>query len=453
MSVKKGDIVKLTLDNITNGGDCVGRVNGLAVFVPDGIPGEKVEVKIIHRKKNYARGEIINLIEPVEERIDPKCAVYGACGGCQLQHMSYKEQLNNKKAIVKDALERIGKLQKVEVNDVIGSDYPFNYRNKAQFPLKEDEEGQIVTGFYRKATHDIVAHNNCDIQHPVINKVAEAALDILNQHQLTVYNEEKHRGLLRHLVIRVGICTNQALLTIVTKDCRFDHKHEIATEIINKVPELVGILHNINKKKTNVIMGNKTEVLAGKDYYLDYIGMIKFAISNRSFFQVNTLQTKKLYDIILKYAGLRGKETVIDAYCGIGTISLYLSKKAEKVIGIETVAEAVADAGKNAGLNNINNCRFYAGKVEKMFPQLIKEGIIPDLLVFDPPRKGLDKKVIETVIEAKVDKIVYVSCNPATLARDISYFKKLYRVEKIQPVNMFPQTYHVETVVSLGIKD
>lgn len=447
--IKKGDIVEIELDNLAHGGESVGRLKGLAIFVPGGIPGERVRVRITESKKSYARGELLKVLRPVEERIDPACPVFAACGGCQLQQMDYPLQLSHKRRMVEDLLERLGGLKGVKVNPVIGADYPWGYRNKAQFPLTVDEEGKIVAGFYRKGTHEVVVHNDCSIQHPLINRILKETIVVLNQYPLTVYDEKEHTGLLRHLVIWAGICTNQAILTIVTSRNRFPHREEIAQQLLDRVPELTGILQNINPGRTNVILGKRTELIDGEDYYLDYVGSIRYAISPESFFQVNTLQTEKLYSTILEYAGLTGKELVVDAYCGIGSIALYIAGRAGRVFGIEEVFGAIEDAKRNAELNNITNCTFQVGKVEEKLPELLAQGIRPDLVIFDPPRKGLAESVIDTVLTTRPDRLIYVSCNSATLARDLALLQESYRICRVQPVDMFPQTYHVETVVLL----
>lgn len=451
MGLHKGDIIDIELVDLANGGDAVGRYEGLAVFIPGGIPGELVKVRIVEKKKNYARGEIVEILRAARERIKPDCPVFGACGGCQLQHIAYENQLEYKRKMVKDLLERIGKLEDAEVEPVFPAAHPFLYRNKAQFPLAKDRDGKIIAGFYERGSHEIVPLESCLIQHPLINRTMKITLEILNDYpDLTVYNEIEHKGLLRHLVIRAGICTNQVLLILVTSGEELPHAEEVAERVMREMPEIVGVLQNINPERTNVILGQETRIIAGQDYYLDYIGNIKFAVSTNSFFQVNTLQTKNLYDFVLDFAGLSGEETVIDAYCGLGSISLYLAEKAGEVIGIEEVPEAVEDAGKNARLNGIDNCRFITGKVEEKLPELLAEGIKPDLIVFDPPRKGLAKEVIDAVIGVKPERIVYVSCNPATLARDLALFKEDYRILKVQPVDMFPNTYHVECVTLMS---
>lgn len=451
INLNKKDIIELSIDDLAHGGEGVGHYAKLAVFVPATIPGERVKVKITEKKKSYARAELITVLKSVPERTNPDCIVYNDCGGCQLQHIDYQKQLQYKKVILEAALTRIAKLEDFDLKEIVADDYPWSYRNKAQFPLTTTKEGKIKTGFYKQGTHQVVINEKCVIQHPLINRIKKECLAVLNKYNLSVYNERNQQGLLRHLIIRVGVCTNQALLTIVcSKDYTFPEK--LVREIKRKVPELSGILQNINTAKTNVILGNKTNLLLGKPYYLDYIGSIALAISTASFLQVNTLQAKKLYDIILKLAQLTGKEIIIDAYCGIGSIALYLARKAKVVYGIEEVKKAIEDANFNSQINKIDNCYFYEGKVEEKLPLLLKKGIIPDLIIFDPPRKGLANSVIKSVLKILPAKIIYVSCNPATLARDLQLFQERYKISKIKACDLFPQTYHLETAVLLEKK-
>lgn len=393
---------------------------------------------------------MLEVLDAVPTRVNPECPVFLDCGGCQLQHIDYSEQLLHKEKMIKDLLERIGGLENIKINSVIAAENNLTYRNKAQFPLAEDSEGKIVSGFYQKGTHQLVAYDNCHIQHPLINRIANKAIEIANEFGISAYNEEKHKGFLRHFIVRVGVCTSQAMLIIVTNGNKFPLVKEISEKIIKEVPELVGIIQNINTRKTNVIMGNENKVQVGQDFYYDYIGEIKYAISPQSFFQVNTLQAAKLYDKVLEYAQLTGEELILDAYCGIGSISLYLSGQAKKVIGIEEVSEAIKDADKNAQLNGIDNCEFISGKVENKLNELINRGEELDIIVFDPPRKGLADSVIESVLNVLPEKIIYISCNPATLARDLKKLKEKYDIKEVQPVDMFPHTSHVETVVLMS---
>ncbi|GAB6100015.1 23S rRNA (uracil(1939)-C(5))-methyltransferase RlmD [Halanaerocella petrolearia] len=442
--VEVGDIITIQLDNVAYGGDTVGRKDGFAIFIPEGIPGEVVKVKITEVKRSFGRGEIIEVVSPVEERVESECVDYGACGGCQMQHIDYQAQLDYKYQMVEDAMERIGKLD-LEINPVKGMENPYLYRNKAQFPLAIREE-EIVAGFYQAGSHELVPVSDCQIQHPVINRIVDRATELLTEYQLPVYNEESQQGFLRHLVVRIGVCTNQAMLMIVTREEEFVVGEEIAEKLMNQIPELISIYQNINPDQTNVVLGDKTKKLAGQDYILDYIGQIKYQISPLSFFQVNTLQTKVLYDQVLEYAELTGNEKVLDAYCGLGSISLYLASESEEVYGIEVVAEAIEQAEENAKLNQIDNCHFEVGKVKDVLPKL-KEEVSPEVIVVDPPRKGCHEEVLETFAEIGPKRIVYVSCKPTSLARDLKRLKELgYHTEEIQPVDMFPQTYHIENV-------
>ncbi|MGM0502710.1 MAG: 23S rRNA (uracil(1939)-C(5))-methyltransferase RlmD [Bacillota bacterium] len=444
--VEKGELVTIKLDNIAYGGDAVGRKDNFTIFVPQGIPGEVVKIKITTVKKSYARGELISVIEEAEERITPECEVSAQCGGCQIDHIRYSAQLKYKKKMVEDALTRIAKLEDVDVNPVLGMEHPFLYRNKAQFPLDVVDE-EAVIGFYAAGSHDLIAHQACQIQHPVINRIANKMVELINRYELSIYNEETGQGLLRHLVVRVGVCTNQAQLIIVTKEDQFPKQAEIIEELMSEIPELVSVYQNINPEQTNVILGSEIKKLAGKDYIIDYIGNIKYQISPLSFFQVNTLQTKVLYDQVVKYADLTGQEKVLDAYCGLGSIALYVAEKSKEVYGIEVVEEAINLAQQNAKLNNIDNCNFAVGKVRDILPEL-KNKFKPEVVIVDPPRKGCHQQVLEDFVDLEPEKIIYVSCKPTSLARDLKFLTNNgYQVEEVQPVDMFPQTYHVETVV------
>jgi 23S rRNA (uracil1939-C5)-methyltransferase len=446
--VSKEDIITIRLDNIAYGGDAVGRKDNFTIFVPQGIPGELVEIEITEVKSSYARGEIVSVLEKTEERIEPECAVSERCGGCEIDHIDYQAQLKYKQQMVEDALEHIGKLKGVKVNSVLGMEHPFAYRNKAQFPLDVVDEKAVI-GFYAAGSHDVIAHDNCQIQHPVINRIARKIVELINRYDLTIYNEESGTGLIRNLVIRMGVCTNQAQLILVTTANKIPHQDEIVTELRSEIPELISIYQNINDEETNVVLGTKIKKLAGKDYIIDYIGNIKYQISPLSFFQVNTLQTKVLYDQVVNYAELTGEEKVLDAYCGLGSIALYVADKSKEVYGIEVVEEAIDLAKKNAQLNDIENCSFKTGKVREVIPDLENE-FSADVVIVDPPRKGCHQSVLESFVELGPEKIIYVSCKPTSLARDLKFLTDNgYSVEEVQPVDMFPQTYHIETVTKL----
>ncbi len=443
--VEIGDVVTIKLDDLASGGDAVGRKDGFTIFVPQGVPEDVVKVRIIKAKKTYAKGEIIEVVKASKNRIVPECKKADLCGGCQIAQINYQAQLDYKRKIVKDAIERIGGLKGVKINPVKGMDNPFFYRNKAQFPLGVKDDG-IITGFYAPGTHQIVEMDDCRIQHPLINRIVREAIELVEEYQLSIYDEKEDMGLLRHLVVRVGVCTNQALLIFVTNDNKFPQGRELAERLMDNIPELAGVQQNINRGKTNVVLGKITKTLSGNDYIIDYIGEVKYKISPLSFFQVNTLQTEILYDQVVEYAQLTGEEKVVDAYCGLGSISLYLADKVKKVYGIEVVGEAIKMAQENARLNGIDNCDFRAGKVRDILPDL-QDGFKPDLIIVDPPRKGCHQDVLDEFAEIEPDKIIYVSCNPASLARDLKRLNALgYGVVEIQPVDMFPQTYHVESV-------
>ena len=395
--VDKGNIEVINLDNIAYGGDAVGRKNNFTIFVPQGIPGEKVKIKITEVKKSYARGEIISVIEETEERITPTCEVSEQCGGCQIDHIDYQAQLKYKQQMVEDALEHIGKLEGIEVNSVLGMEHPYSYRNKAQFPVDVIDE-EAVIGFYAAGSHDVIAYEDCEIQHPVINRTASRVVELINEYDLSVYNEEIHQGLIRHLVVRIGVCTNQAQLILVTNGQEIPYQEEIIETLMSEIPELNSIYQNVNTEDTNVVLGEKTKKLAGQDYIIDYIGNIKYQISPLSFFQINTLQTKVLYDQVIEYAELTGSEKVLDAYCGLGSISLYVAGDSKEVYGIEVIEEAIQLARENAELNGIKNCNFAAGKVRDVLPQL-KNEFNPEVVIVDPPRKGCHESVLEDFIE------------------------------------------------------
>lgn len=440
----------IDIDNITYGGDGIGALSsGKVIFVPKTIPGEKHLVEITKEKKNHSYGVTKNTLKTSKSRINPKCEVFEDCGGCQWQHINYEKQKDFKEQILSDSLLKIGKLKKIKINPIIGSKYPWYYRNKSIMPFTK-EAGRIVAGFYKRGTHQVIKNQTCYIQHQLINRIKRYTLDLLNEYKnISVYDENINKGLLRHLHIRVGVCTNQALLTFITTDERFEQLEEIADILIKKIPELEGIMRNINNKKTNVILGNRSHLITGKGYIYDYIGNRKYKIGLSSFFQINTLQSKKLYDVVQRYMDMHGNKIIVDAYSGIGSIAISLKENYEAVYGIESNQNAVKDSCYNAAINGLNDCYFIKGDVTKEIPKFLNEVKRPDIIIFDPPRSGLNKEILKTVIDHKIKEIIYVSCNPTTLARDLKILKKEYDILKVQPVDMFPQTYHIETVVKL----
>ncbi|WP_234978079.1 23S rRNA (uracil(1939)-C(5))-methyltransferase RlmD [Halanaerobium kushneri] len=451
--LKKGEIKNFKIEDLAHGGDGVARAeNGMAVFISLSLPGDLVKAKITKIKKDYAFAELIEIIEAGEGRTEAPCPVYNECGGCQLQHINYQKELEFKQNNIKQLINRIAEIDNFKLNEVLAADDDFRYRNKAQFPLALDDNDQITAGFYKRGSHDIVPNHNCLIQHPLINRILRITLEELNKFQLSVYNEKTLKGLLRHLVIRVGTCTNQALLVMVTNGDDFIDKNLIARTLMRKIPELKGVVQNINSQNTNVIFGSKDILLAGENKITEYIGSTAYLISARSFFQVNTMQAQKLYDTAAKYLGNTHNSRVIDAFSGTGSIALYLADKAEKIYAVESLKAAVKDARENAGLNNVKNVDFELGRVEDKLAKILEKNQI-DSIIFDPPRKGLDQKTIQLLLKKELNKIIYISCNPATQARDLMNLKEKYRLVEIQPVDLFPQTYHIESVALLELKN
>ncbi|MCK0472312.1 23S rRNA (uracil(1939)-C(5))-methyltransferase RlmD [Halalkalibacter sp. APA_J-10(15)] len=442
--VKKNDQLHVTIQDLTHEGAGVAKVDGYTLFVPKALPGEKVNIKVVKVNKGYGFARVIHIEEESLHRVEPPCTIYERCGGCQMQHMSYEGQLIFKQKQVKDVLERIGGLREVPVHQTIGMSEPWRYRNKAQVPMGE-EGGLVIGGFYQERSHTIINTDKCLIQTEESDDVVQLIKELANEYGIRAYDEKKHRGTLRHVVTRKGYETDELMVILVTRGKELSHKKKLLDEIKKKLPNVKSIVQNINPKRTNVIFGDETNVLWGEEYIYDYIGDIKFAISARSFFQVNPEQTKVLYEKALQYANLTGSETVIDAYCGIGTISLFLAQKAKQVYGVEIVPDAIADAKRNATLNGIENVDFAVGEAEKVMPWWYAQGIRPDVIVVDPPRKGCDQALLETILSMKPKRVVYVSCNPATLARDLKVLEEGgYETKEVQPVDMFPHSTHVE---------
>ncbi|MDG5785966.1 23S rRNA (uracil(1939)-C(5))-methyltransferase RlmD [Evansella sp. AB-P1] len=452
LPVEKNQLLQVTFEDLTHDGAAVAKIDNFPIFVQRGLPGERATIKVVKLKKNYGFGRLMETIEESQHRTEPPCPIFKECGGCQLQHLSYEGQLKHKQKHVRDVLERIGGITNAVVHPTLGMNEPWRYRNKAQVPFGE-EEGGLVAGFYAERSHKIIDMESCMIQHEANDEVVQTVKTIAKKYGIRAYDDQKHKGTLRHVVVRYGKITKEIMVVLVTKGKELPNKKNIIEEIRSSIPNVKSIVQNINPKRTNVVFGDKTEVLWGEEVIYDFIGDIKFAISARSFYQVNPEQTKVLYDKALVYAKLTGKETVIDAYCGIGTISLFLAQKARHVYGVEIVPEAIADAKKNARLNHIENVNFAVGEAEKVMPWWYAQGIRPDVIVVDPPRKGCDEAFLETIVNMKPDRVVYVSCNPATLARDLKYLAEHgFEAKEIQPVDMFPHTTHVECVALIELK-
>jgi 23S rRNA (uracil1939-C5)-methyltransferase len=451
--VTKNEYIDVIFEDLTHDGAGVAKVDGYPIFVHQALPGEKGQIKVTKVNKGYAFGRLIELIEKSEYRVDVPLEDSHKFGGCQLQHISYEGQLKFKEKQVREVLTRIGKLEDVTVHPILGMNDPWHYRNKSQVPVGE-QNGKLIAGFFKPRSHEIVDANESVIQHPEINKAIQAVKEICSELGISVYHEESHKGVLRHIMARYGKQTGELMIVLITRTGDLPQKNRLIEEITARLPKVKSIVHNVNSKRTNVILGDKTNVLWGNEVIYDYIGDVKFAISALSFYQINPDQTKVLYDKALEYADLTGEESVIDAYCGIGTISLFLAQKAKKVFGVEIVPEAIEDARKNAELNGILNAEFAVGEAETVIPEWYKAGNKADVLVVDPPRKGCDEALLSTIIEMKPKKVVYVSCNPATLARDLRILEDGgYKTVEVQPVDMFPFTTHCEAVAWLELKN
>ena len=476
------DIVGLGHD-----GEGVGRVNGFTLFIQGALPGEKVRAKVLKVKKQYGYAKLLEIIEASPDRIDAPCPIYKQCGGCQLQHLSYDAQLRWKRQLVIDNLERIGKLrvagaraesgaaemeavadagvgagsggtmaEGIVVHPTLGMSDPWRYRNKAQVPigLAAGEEGGLIGGFYAQGSHRIIDMEACLIQHENNDALVAAVKRIAGELGIRPYNEETGKGMLRHVIARYGFNTGEIMVVLVTNGRDIPRRDELVGLIREAIPDVRSICQNVNRQQTNVIFGDETRVLWGSEVIYDTIGDIRFAISARSFYQVNPVQTEVLYRKALDYAGLSGEEIVIDAYCGIGTISLFLAQKAREVYGVEIVPEAIEDAKRNALVNEIRNVRFEVGGAEVVIPEWKRQGIAPDVIVVDPPRKGCDAALLETILAMRPERVVYVSCNPSTLARDLRVLEDGgYCTVEVQPVDMFPHTTHIENVALIVRSD
>ncbi len=451
--IKKNQTYEIEITGMNHEGQGVGRLEGMAVFVDGGIKGEKALVKINEVKKNYATSSIKSILNNSLGRVEPPCGNFEKCGGCSLMHMNYKAQMEFKTDLVKETLKRIGKLEEVKVNDTIGMDNPHNYRNKVQFPVAL-KDGKPVMGFYERRSHNVADGSSCLIQDESSSLVRQVVLEFLSTNKISIYDEKTGSGLLRHVMVRKGFKTSEVMVVLVINGDSIPNSDKLIENLKDNIGGLTSVFLNINKRNTNIILGEKNKKLFGRDTITDYIGRFKFDISPLSFFQVNPVQTEVLYGKALEFAGLGGNETVFDLYCGIGTISLFLSEKAKQVYGIEVVEDAIKDAKKNATANGVDNTEFIAGEAERVIPQMYEKGIRADVVVVDPPRKGCEQVVLETMVKMQPERIVYVSCNPSTLARDLNYLTENgYRVEEVQPVDMFPHTAHVECVVGIRRKD
>ncbi|MGA9288961.1 MAG: 23S rRNA (uracil(1939)-C(5))-methyltransferase RlmD [Anaerobacillus sp.] len=444
-----GQTIPLTIKRLGINGEGVGFFKRTVVFVPGALPGEEITAEITKVFPNRAEAKVKRLRKKSDDRMTPPCPVYEECGGCQLQHLSYTGQLREKRDIVIQSFERHAKLGEKEIliQPVIGMEDPWNYRNKSQLQVRK-QKGKVIAGLYGAGSHELVGLTNCLVQHPETNRVTRQVVSILEDLNLSIYNEKKRNGLVRTIVTRVGFETGQIQLVLVTSEENIPRKELLIKEIKKRIPEVKSVIQNVNGKRTSLIFGEKTVVLEGEEVIQESLGDLNFELSARAFFQLNPIQTVKLYDEVKKAAQLTGKENVIDAYCGVGTIGLWLADDAKEVRGMDVIKESIHDARKNAKRHGYESSMQYeVGKAEELVPKWIKDGFKPDVIIVDPPRTGCDDTLLSTMVKAKPERIVYVSCNPSTLAKDAAYLKKKgFEIQQLQPVDMFPQTAHVEVV-------
>lgn len=465
--MQKNELVKVKIEDIGVGGEGIGKVDGYTLFIKDAIIGDVVEAKVMKAKKNYGYARLMNVLTPSKDRVEEVvCPMARKCGGCQIQEMKYPAQLAFKESKVRGNLERIGEvpgeLLDQIMHPVVGMDgegmQPFRYRNKAQFPIGTDKDGRVTAGFYAGRTHSIIGNTDCALGVEVNEEILNCILDFMEEFEIPAYDEVKHKGLVRHVLLRYGFKTDEIMVCLVINGKTIPHCHDLVGRL-RQIPGMTSITLSSNTAKTNVIMGDTIRLLWGQEFITDYIGEIKYQISPLSFYQVNPVQTEKLYGLALDYAGLTGNETVWDLYCGIGTISLFLAKKAKQVYGVEIVPQAIDDARNNAKINDITNAEFYVGKAEEVLPEYYKEyekthngeTAHADVIVVDPPRKGCEESLLQTIVDMQPEKVVYVSCDSATLARDVKFLRaKGYELKDVTPVDQFPHTVHVETVCLLS---
>ena len=451
--MEKNQPVTVTIEDITENGEGIGKVDGYTLFIKDAVIGDVAEVKVTRAKKTYGYARLMKVLTPSPDRVEPLCPVAGPCGGCQLQAMSYESQLRFKRKKVQNHLERIGGFRGIEVPPVLGMERPFAYRNKAQYPVGRNKDGEIVMGFYAGRTHTIIPVERCLLGQQVNEQVLAVVRDWMVRCKIEPYEEETGWGMVRHVLIRAAKATGQVMVCLVVNAKKLPDA-AVLVEGLKSVPGVASVSYNVNRERSNVILGREVVTLWGEEYIVDAIGEVEYEISPLSFYQVNPEQTERLYGTALEFAGLTGDEVVWDLYCGIGTISLFLAKKAKMVYGVEIVPQAIENAKSNAERNGIRNVEFFVGKAEDVLPEMYeKENMHADVIVVDPPRKGCEGVLLETMVRMKPEKIVYVSCDSATLARDLRVLcDGGYEVRKVQPVDMFGMTVHVETAVKLERK-
>ncbi|MED3572980.1 23S rRNA (uracil(1939)-C(5))-methyltransferase RlmD [Cytobacillus praedii] len=450
--LKLNQTFPLTIKRLGINGEGVGYFKKQVVFVPGALPGEEVVVEATKVHPKFSEAKIKKIRKQSEFRVKPPCPIYEECGGCQLQHLRYDQQLKEKRDIVIQALERHTKLDpsKLEIKETIGMEDPWSYRNKSQFQVGF-KDGQVLAGLYGMNSHRLINIEQCAVQHPQTNKATKTVKRILQDLKIPIYNEKSKKGLIRTIVARVGIQTGELQIVLITTKKELPKRELIIQEIKKRLPEVKSIIQNINGQKTSLIFGDQTVNLEGSDFIQETLGDLQFELSARTFFQLNPEQTVKLYNEVKKAAALTGTEKVADAYCGVGTIGLWVADGAAEIRGMDIIPESIEDAKKNAARHGIKHAKYVTGKAEILLPKWVKEGWKPDVIIVDPPRTGLDEQLLKTILKVKPKKVVYVSCNPSTLAKDISVLSASYKVKMIQPVDMFPQTAHCEAVTLLEL--
>ncbi len=453
MEIRKNE--EYIVDIIDNGfeGEGIAKIDNFTIFVKGAIKGEKVKILILKVNSSYAFAKILEIINSSEYRCKGDCVYYNRCGGCDLRHIKYEKTLDIKKKMVQSLVNKTLN-NKIEVNNTIGMEKPFNYRNKAQYPVGLDKDGNATFGVFANRTHEIIPTKDCKIQTKISEEIAKYIIEFIKENNINVYDEKMGKGVFRHIIVKVGMTTEEVMCVFVVNEEKIKNEKELILGLKEKFPEIKTIVKNVNNKNTNVILGNKNIILYGNGYIEDKLGGFTFKISPMSFYQINPIQTEKLYNLAIQKAELTGKETIFDLYCGIGTIGIFASKHVKQVYGIEIVPQAIEDAKENAKINNIINAEFMVGDVEFALSELIeKRKIMPEVVFVDPPRKGLDNTTIQNLLKVEPKKIIYISCNPATLMRDLKILEEKYQIQDITPVDMFNWTKHVECVSVLGLKE
>ncbi len=440
------------VDIIDNGfqGEGIAKINNFTIFIPNAIKGEKLKILIVKVLSSHAFGKIVEIITKSKYRKESDCETYKRCGGCSLRHVEYAETLKMKQNAVQSLVDKM-LINKLKVEGTIGMENPYHYRNKAQYPLGKNREGKPVMGVFANRTHEIIPIKTCMIQNQGTEEIAKFIFDFIVKNNISIYDEKTKKGLVRHIVTKIGIKTKEIMCVLVINGNEIKKEKELVEQLISKFPNIKTIVKNINKKNTNVILGNENINIYGEGYIEDKLGEYTFKISPLSFYQVNPIQTEKLYSLAVEKANITKEDIVFDLYCGIGTISIFMAKYAKKVYGIEIVKEAIEAAKENGKINNIENIEFFAGDVEEELTKILKQ-VTPSIIMVDPPRKGLDDTSIKNIIKTAPKKVVYISCNPATLMRDLAKLEKTYEIKSINPVDMFPFTSHIECVAVLNLK-